>query len=210
MSDSGTPARSAVSLRTADRAAGGSLSTATRPAVFLDRDGTIIVDTGYVRDPDTVQLVSGAAGAIARLNAAGLPVIIVSNQSGIGRGILTEEMFARVQARVESLLAQEGAHVDATYICPHAPDAEPPCECRKPGTRLFTRAAEEHGIDLTRSWLVGDRYRDVAPAQALGARALLVPTWQTPTDDMLRAAATVRIASSLAAAVERILAAHGA
>ncbi len=176
-----------------------------RGAVFLDRDGTIIVDTGFVRDPATVALVPGAAAAIARLNRAGVPVIIVSNQSGIGRGIFSAEEYERVRARMEALLAAEGAQVDGTYICPHAPDADPPCECRKPATLLFTRAAGEHRLDLTRSWLIGDRLRNVAPAAALGARALLVPTWQTPAAEVVRSAAVARIATTLGEAVDRIL-----
>ncbi len=144
------------------------------PAVFLDRDGTIIHDAHYLADPAGVRLLPGVAAAIARLNAAGIPVVVVTNQSGIGRGYFSEADFRAVQARTEELLAAEGAKVDAVYHCPHAPDAESPCDCRKPGVGLFLRAAAEHGLDPARSWYVGDRLRDLAPAQRLGGRGILV------------------------------------
>ena len=113
----------------------------TRPAVFLDRDGTIVDDPGFLRDPDDVRLLPGAAAALARLNQAGLAVIVVTNQSGIGRGLLTDEEYHLVEARVSQLLADGGATLDATYYCPHSPADDPACDCRKPGTRLDRRAA---------------------------------------------------------------------
>lgn len=179
--------------------------TTARAAVFLDRDGTINADTHYVRRPEDVVLLPGAAAAIARLNAARLPVIVVSNQSGIGRGMFTLRDYERVRARLGALLAAEGAHVDATYICPHAPGA-PGCECRKPGTKLFQQAARDHGIALDRSWYVGDRWRDVAPAAALGGHGILVPGPDTSPDDVERARATMTVAPTLGAAVDEILA----
>lgn len=145
-----------------------------RAAVFLDRDGTVIEDTGYLGDPGGVRLLPGAAAAIARLNQAGLPVILVTNQSGIGRGMYDEAAFRAVQARVEELLALEGARLDAVYLCPHAPDLDPPCDCRKPALGLFRRAAAEHGIDLARSWFVGDRARDLSATAEWGGEAILV------------------------------------
>ncbi|HEV2147707.1 MAG TPA: HAD family hydrolase [Longimicrobiaceae bacterium] len=144
------------------------------PAVFLDRDGTIIHDASYLADPAGVRLLPGAAEGIARLNRAGIPVVVVTNQSGIGRGYFTEADFRAVQARTEELLAEGGARVDAVYHCPHAPDHVPPCGCRKPEVGLFLRAADEHRLDPGRSWYVGDRLRDVAPAERLGGRAILV------------------------------------
>jgi histidinol-phosphate phosphatase family protein len=177
-----------------------------RGAVFLDRDGTIIVDTGYVRDPAAVQLVPGAGAAIARLNADDYLVLVISNQSGIGRGIISPDAYERVHARMVQLLAAEGARLDATYVCPHAPDVDPPCACRKPGTLLFTRARAEHRVSFPRSWLVGDRWRDIAPAAELGARAILIPTRDTPVDEVVRAAEIAPIATTLGAAVDVILA----
>jgi histidinol-phosphate phosphatase family protein len=174
------------------------------PAVFLDRDGTIIHDAHYLADPAGVRLLPGAAEAIARLNAAGIPVVVATNQSGIGRGYFSEADFLAVQARVEELLAAEGAKVDAVYHCPHAPDAEPPCDCRKPGVGLFLRAAEEHGLDPARSWYVGDRLRDLAPAERLGGRGILVRAG-AGHGEAERAPAHVAVVDGLLDAVELVL-----
>lgn len=174
------------------------------PAVFLDRDGTIIHDAHYLSDPEGVRLLPGAAAAIARLNAAGIPAIVVTNQSGIGRGFFGEAEFRAVQARTEALLAEAGAHVDAVYHCPHAPGAEPPCDCRKPEVGLFVRAAEEHGVDLERSWYVGDRLRDLAPAERLGGRGILVRAGASH-DEAERAPAHVVVVEGLQEAVARVL-----
>ena len=132
-----------------------------KPAVFLDRDGTIMRDTAYVREPDDVELLPGAAGAIRRLNEAPMPVIVVTNQSGIARGLLTEQDYERVRMRLDKLLTAEGARIDASYHCPHHPDFTGPCQCRKPGVKLFRQAAAEHDLDLSRSYYVGDQRRDV-------------------------------------------------
>jgi len=180
--------------------------SAPRPAAFLDRDGTVIADTHYVARPEQVRLLLGAADAIARLNARGVPVIIVSNQSGIARGYFTHEEHERVQARVEALLAAAGARIDAVYVCPHHPRTGDACECRKPGTLLFRRATIEHGLEPARSWFVGDRWRDVAPAEALGGQAIMVPGPDTPPAERERAVERGILAHTLSAAVDRILA----
>jgi len=185
-----------------------------RPAVFLDRDGTINMDTHYLRRVGDVRLVPGAAAAIARLNHAGIPVIVVSNQSGLGRGLITDAEYAAVQARIGELLGESGAHVDATYICPHAPDAASEggaslCDCRKPGTLLFRAAAADHAIDLARSTYIGDRWRDVAPALELGGLGILVPSPDTDARDVERARDELRVAGSLGEAVELVLGATG-
>jgi D-glycero-D-manno-heptose 1,7-bisphosphate phosphatase len=145
-----------------------------RPAVFLDRDGTIIEDTGYIAAPDSVRLLPGAATAIGRLNRAGIPTIVVTNQSGIARGLLDESAYQAVARRLETLLAAGGARLDADYHCPHHPDITGTCECRKPGPLLYRRAAADHELDLARSWWVGDRERDVVPAQRFGGRGVLI------------------------------------
>ena len=182
-------------------------SAARRPAVFLDRDGTIIEDTGYISKPEDVALRPGAADGIARLNRADVPVIVISNQSGIGRGLYGEADYDRVRARVDDVLRAQGAHVDATYICPHAPraDGSAPCECRKPGTLLYQQASETLGLDPARSWYIGDRWRDVAPAEHLGGRGILVPSPRTPAEELARAREHFDVAPTLAAAVEQIL-----
>jgi D-glycero-D-manno-heptose 1,7-bisphosphate phosphatase len=181
--------------------------TELRPALFLDRDGTINVDTVHVSHPDTVRLIPGAAAAIARVNAAGVPVIVISNQSGIGRGLFTVEEYERVRARIDELLAAEGAHVLATYYCPHSPGTGQECECRKPRPALYRQAAAEHGLDLARSWYVGDRLRDIEPARTFGGRGVLVPRDTTPGVDVVAARDGFAISTSLGAAVDRMLAA---
>ena len=145
-----------------------------RRAVFLDRDGTIIEDVAYLRDREQVRLLPGAASAIKRLNASGLLAIVVTNQSGIARGLLSRNDYQLAERRVDELLAQDGAKLDAHYFCPHLPELTGPCDCRKPGALLYRQAAEHFHIDLGRSWWVGDRMRDVLPANTLGGRGILL------------------------------------
>jgi D-glycero-D-manno-heptose 1,7-bisphosphate phosphatase len=142
--------------------------------VFLDRDGTIIEDVAYLRDREQVRLLPGAADAIKRLNASGLLAIVVTNQSGIARGLLSRNDYQVTERRVDELLARDGAKLDAHYFCPHLPELTGPCDCRKPGALLYRQAAEQFHIDLGGSWWVGDRMRDVLPADTLGGRGILV------------------------------------
>lgn len=178
-----------------------------RPALFLDRDGTINVDTIHVSRPDNVRLIPGAASAIARVNAVGMPIIVISNQSGIGRGIFTVDDYESVRVRVDELLAAAGARVLTTYYCPHNPELAPGCECRKPGPALYRQAAAEQNIDLASSWFVGDRLRDILPAKTFGGRGILVPSDTTPGGDVVAARDGFAISTSLGAAVDRILSA---
>jgi D-glycero-D-manno-heptose 1,7-bisphosphate phosphatase len=145
-----------------------------RPAVFLDRDGTIIEDVDYLGSPIGVRLLPGAGRAIARLTDADLPVVIVTNQSGIGRGYYTEAEFAAVQSRLEELIRDAGGQVLATYHCPHSPDQFPPCDCRKPAGGLFLKASREHDLDLARSAYIGDRMRDLEAGLARGGTGYLI------------------------------------
>ena len=178
----------------------------SRRAVFLDRDGTIIDDRHYLSRPELVRLIPGAAIAIARLNAAGWRVIVVTNQSGIARGLLTTADYERVHARMVELLATEGAHLDGSYMCPHHPHFDGKCDCRKPGTLLFERAAAEHHLDLSQSVFVGDRWRDVAPALAFHGHGVLIDGEGTPAEDRQEAEhAGATIAPSLADAAEIVL-----
>ncbi len=179
--------------------------TAPRAAVFLDRDGTIVRDADYVKDPADVELLPGAARAIARLNARDLPVIVVTNQSGIARGLLTRADYDAVRRRLDDLLAADGARVDATYVCPHHPDYGGACDCRKPATLLYRQAAAAHAIDLPRSTFVGDRWRDIAPGLELGGRGILVAGPTTPADDRRQAVADAEVVESLEEAVSRVL-----
>ncbi len=179
----------------------------SRPAAFLDRDGTIIHDASYVRDPDDVVLLDGAADAIKELNARGIAVIVVTNQSGIARGWLTRADYELVHARLQALLAEEGARLDAAYVCPHHPDISGPCDCRKPGLALYRQAIAEHGLDAAQSLFTGDRGRDVAPAKDLGGLGILLDVASTPAEDHKRARVEGALtAGSLREAVDRYLA----
>lgn len=178
----------------------------TRPSVvFLDRDGTIIKDTSYISNPDAVQLVAGAAAAIARLNAAGVPAVVVTNQSGIGRGYYGVEDYERVHARMLDLLAREGARIDAAYYCPHAADLVPPCDCRKPRPGMFERALRDLGADPANAFYVGDRLRDITPALVLGGTGILIVNEDTPTSEAEEGEREGLTAASLAEAVELAL-----
>jgi D-glycero-D-manno-heptose 1,7-bisphosphate phosphatase len=173
-----------------------------RGAVFLDRDGTIIEDTGYLRDPENVRLLPGAASAIGRLNHTDLCVVVVTNQSGIARGLVTVQQYLAAESRLDQLLKLEDAGIDRHYYCPHLPEVNGPCGCRKPGTLLYRQAAEQLGIDLFRSWWVGDRLRDVLPAETLGGRGILVGERESRSPDAARFAR----AADLGGAVELIVA----
>lgn len=177
----------------------------SRPAVFLDRDGTVIRDVNYIASADQVELLPDAARAIRRLNDAGMLVVIVTNQSGIARGMLTRDDYEAVRLRMEELLGRDGARVDASYFCPHHPEFTGACECRKPGTLLFRTAAREHDVDLAASWFVGDKLRDVVPARTLGGRGILVPATDTRPDDVEAARREFHVAASLDAAVDRVI-----
>ena len=173
-------------------------------AVFLDRDGTIIEDAHYLSKPEQVKLIGGAAKAIARINAMLIPAIVVTNKSGIARGIFTEKDHEAVTKRVDALLAQHGARLDASYYCPHAP--EDGCDCRKPGTLLFRNARRDHpGIDLSRALYIGDRMRDIEPAFFLGGQGVLVPSPETPPSEIEAATARARVAPSLGTALDWFL-----
>lgn len=179
----------------------------TRPAAFLDRDGTLIADPGYLHRPEEVRLLPGAAGAVSRLNAAGYAVVVVTNQSGIARGLYDVAAYEAVQRRLADLLQAAGARLDGAYYCPHHPDQSGPCACRKPGVGLFEEAARALGLDLRRSWFVGDKASDVVPARALGGRGVLVSTGDGPAHAAAARAAGATVVADLAAAADHILAA---
>ena len=179
-----------------------------RIAAFLDRDGTIVRDANYIRDPKDVELLPGAASAIRRLNGADVAVIVVTNQSGIARKLLTHADYDAVRARLDELLARENARLTASFMCPHHPDVTGECDCRKPGLGMYRAAIAEYGIDPTRSAFIGDRHRDVAPASALGGRGILVAVDSTPDEDRARARReSIRVAASLGDAVDQFLSA---
>jgi D-glycero-D-manno-heptose 1,7-bisphosphate phosphatase len=146
-----------------------------RRAVFLDRDGVLNYNRrDHIKTPEEYLPIPGAAGAVARLKRRGWFVVVVSNQSGLARGLFDEEALAAIMAKMQSILAAAGAGADALYFCPHAPGAG--CDCRKPAPGMLLRAAREHGLDLGGSYLVGDKASDIECGRAAGLRTVLVET----------------------------------
>ncbi len=143
-------------------------------AVFLDRDGTINEDRDYIGDVDDVILIEGAAEAIKRLNNIRVPVIVITNQSGIGRGFYAEAELRAVNHRLMALLKTKEAHIEGLYYCPHLPQDK--CGCRKPETALLQRAAQEHSIDLSKSVMIGDKNSDMELGRRAGTKTILVLT----------------------------------
>ena len=152
-----------------------------RIGVFIDRDGTLIEEMDYVRTPDDVHLIHDAAPAIRKLNENGFITNVISNQSGIARGFLTEADLAPIHDRLERDLQQNEAHIDRIYYCPHHPvfGIDPynvECECRKPKPGMLIQARKEFGIDLARSFVIGDKVADIQAGAAVGANTILVLT----------------------------------
>jgi histidinol-phosphate phosphatase family protein len=164
--------------------------------VLLDRDGTLVVDVPYNNDPGQVQPVEGARAALDRLRRAGIPTAVVSNQSGVGRGLLTESDLAAVNERVEELLGPLGPWL----VCPHAPEAA--CSCRKPSPELVLKAAAALGVEPSRCAFIGDIGTDVRAAIAAGARPVLVPNEQTRPEEI---DAAPEVARDLEEAVDLLL-----
>ena len=157
------------------------MSTQLRPAVFLDRDGTVNEQMGYINHISRFHLLPDAARAIKLLNDNNIPVVVVSNQSGLARGYFPEELLEEVNAKMEKLLAEAGASIDALYICPHHPEAKEAkfrqtCNCRKPKIGMLLQAADELKLDLTKSFMVGDRWSDIKCAHNAGCTPILVLT----------------------------------
>jgi D-glycero-D-manno-heptose 1,7-bisphosphate phosphatase len=151
------------------------------PAVFIDRDGTLTEEVGYVNHPRRLRLLPRSAEAIRRLNRSGLKAVMVTNQSGVARGYFSEEVLHAVSEALVNQLKAEGAHLDGLYVCVHHPTlGEPPyravCDCRKPEPGLLRRAAADLGLDVSRSWIVGDKISDVLAGRRAGTRSILVLT----------------------------------
>jgi D-glycero-D-manno-heptose 1,7-bisphosphate phosphatase len=178
-----------------------------QPAVFLDRDGTINEQMGYINHLSRFRLLPQAVESIRRLNDAGLKVAVVTNQSGVARGYFPLTLVDEVHAYLKNLLDAAGAHLDGIYVCPHHP-AEG-CACRKPRPTLIERAAQDLDLDLTRSYAVGDRYNDIQTAANAGVKGILVLTGYGRGEyEYLQSAQTVQpvhVAADLAAAVHWLL-----
>ncbi|CAK8712385.1 D,D-heptose 1,7-bisphosphate phosphatase [Candidatus Electrothrix gigas] len=157
------------------------LGQSGQPAVFLDRDGTINEQMGYINHISRFILLPGVATAIRTLNEQNIPVVVVTNQSGLARGYFPPALLDAVHAQMERELAAQDAHIDGLYICPHHPEAKEEqfrkvCTCRKPQTGLLEQAAAELKLDLTRSFMVGDRWSDLKCGNRVGATSVLVLT----------------------------------
>ncbi len=149
-----------------------------RPALFLDRDGTLCREVGYLADPDRLELIDGAGAALERARRQGYRIHLVTNQSGIARGLVEAETLERIHERLGRLLAASGGRLDGIQVCPHAPgpDGGERCDCRKPQPGLIRDAAAADGIDLARSWTIGDRWRDLIAGRRAGTRTIGVRT----------------------------------
>jgi len=183
--------------------------TPRRPAVFLDRDGTINEEVDFVRTPDQLVLIPGAGRAIRLLNRAGLVTCVISNQSGVGRGLYTEHDLGLIHARLAEDLKKEEAVLDRIYYCPHHPtEGIPPyniaCACRKPSPGMLRAAERELHLDLQRSTVVGDRSVDVLAGRAVGARTVLVLTGYGQQAEKDCAALGVRPDHTVASIVEAV------
>ena len=176
-----------------------------RPAVFLDRDGTLLEEAGYLDRLERLVFFPYTVDAVRLLNRSGFVVVIVTNQAGIARGIFKEAFVADAHRHISEQLSRGGARIDAFYYCPHHPEAvvealRQDCECRKPRPGMFTRAAEELGLDLARSFVVGDRWHDLEAGQRVGARGLLVRTGYGRTEE-----ASPRAGVDAAAVVDNVM-----
>ncbi len=187
-----------------------------RPAVFLDRDGTINEDVGYLSELAHLTLYPWAIDAVRLLNRAGYLVVMVTNQGGIGRKMIRPEFVGELHAVIDERLAAGGARVDGWYFCPHHPEAlidelRQECRCRKPAPGMALDAARDLGIDLTRSWVIGDKWIDVQLGQRIGGRAVLVRTgWGVIEEGVRPAGQSVdAIHDTLAGAVAFVLDADG-
>jgi D-glycero-D-manno-heptose 1,7-bisphosphate phosphatase len=174
-------------------------------AVFLDRDGTLMEDAHYIKSPEQVRLLPGAAAAVKRINDSGVPAIVVTNQSGIARGIFTVADYEAVKSRFEALLKAEGARIDASYYCPHHPSTTGPDSCRKPATKMFEDAMRDFQLRATNVAYIGDRWRDVIASKKLGGRGILISSPMTTDDDRRRAQEdAIETVASITEAVERL------
>ena len=150
-------------------------------AVFMDRDGTISEEVGYLNELDQLRLIPKSVEAIKLINESGLMAIVITNQSGVARGYFTEEMVHRVHEKMEELLDERDVHLDGIYHCPHHPEGvvesyRKTCNCRKPASGLLKKASKDHGIDLAASYIVGDKLIDIELAYKVGAKGILVLT----------------------------------
>jgi histidinol-phosphate phosphatase family protein len=193
--------------RACERALAHGFGPARRAALFVDRDGTLVREIGYLSSPDDIELLPGVAGALRTARDEGLPVIVISNQSGVARGWFTLERVYAAMARLRVRLRAEGVELDGIYFCPHRP--EDGCRCRKPSPELLERAAEDQGLSLRDSVMVGDKRIDAATGQNAGGRGVLVRTGygggEDPAPDVVTDRPPDAVCDDLGAAVEWVI-----
>lgn len=179
-------------------------------AVFLDRDGTLIEDTGYINSPEQVKFLPGAIAAVKKLQDAGFKIIIISNQSGVARGLITEDMLQTIDKLIHRQVLNGGAHIDGSYYCPHHPEHgvypyRQDCECRKPHIGLIRKAVKDHDLDLSGSIMVGDHSNDIETAKRAGIKSVFVMTGHGPEEKAHLKSQPDHIATDLSAAADWII-----
>jgi D,D-heptose 1,7-bisphosphate phosphatase len=142
-------------------------------AVFIDRDGTINIDGPYLADPDKFQMYPGVGEGVGTLRKYGFKIIVITNQSGIGRGYFTEKDLLKIHEKMKKEFQRFHTKIDGIYYCPHRPDEN--CECRKPKTKLFEQAIYDHNIDVKKSYMIGDKMQDVEAGKKMGVKTILIP-----------------------------------
>jgi D-glycero-D-manno-heptose 1,7-bisphosphate phosphatase len=179
-------------------------------AVFLDRDGTIVEDIGYMNSPDQIQFIPGAIEAIKKLNQAGYKVVVITNQAGVARGLITEDMLQTIDKTLHKFILNGGAHLDGLYYCPHHPEHgtypyKQACECRKPHPGLIKRAHRDLDVDLSRSFMIGDKATDVEAGKRAGTKTILVLSGRGLQEKNRLKDTPDKIADNLGQAVDWIL-----
>jgi D,D-heptose 1,7-bisphosphate phosphatase len=179
-------------------------------AVFLDRDGTIIEDVGYLNSPDQIKFIPGSVEAIKLLKDAGYKVIIITNQAGVARGLISEDMLQTIDKIIHKWILHGGGHLDGIYYCPHHPEHgvypyRQECECRKPNLGMIKKATKAHNIDLSQSYIIGDKATDVETGQRAGIKTVMVLSGLGKEEKKLLKNPPDHVAENLLAAVKWIL-----
>ncbi|MBN3032498.1 MAG: D-glycero-beta-D-manno-heptose 1,7-bisphosphate 7-phosphatase [Candidatus Saganbacteria bacterium] len=184
--------------------------SAKSKAVFLDRDGTLIEDSGYISSPDQIKFIPGAIEAVKRLNEAGYKVVIISNQAGVARGLLAENMLQTIDKIIHREVLSGGGHIDASYYCPHHPEHgvypyKQACECRKPHPGMLKRAVREKDLELAGSFMIGDKSSDIETGKRAGTKTVFVRTGHGRDEEKKLKEKPDHTADNLAAAARWIL-----
>ncbi len=179
-------------------------------AVFLDRDGTIIEDVGYLNNPENIKFIPGSISAIKKLNEAGYKIVIITNQAGVARGLIREDILQTIDKTINKHILSNGAHIDAIYYCPHHPEHgvypyKQDCECRKPNPGMLKKAASDLELDMKNSFVIGDKWSDVEVGKNMELKTALVLTGKGKNQKEKLTAKPDFIAKNLAEAVDWVL-----